>query len=1208
MLATIPAAAHATKRNRIIIPDDDGHLREFIILETAQRDKKKRIKSVASYIELKKSRRISPIVLEGQTVNMVTDWTLSGTGWQRGITEYAGIRKVTIEGYQDPYQTLKQLASLFGLELRFRIVVDGSRIVGRFVDLIKKRGEDTKKETRLGKDLIGVERIENSDIVTALRVLGPEQEDGTRLIVEVKNEEARQRWGRDGQHLWEDYEPSISGDNTTAERLTELGEAQLAKRINTTVQYTAETIAMEEVFGYTHEKVRLGDINRIIDTSYVPPLYLEARVIEIHRSISAGKVKRKYVLGDFIEYKKEDLMKTFLQLQILYGQKLIRRDTPPPNPRQGMVWVDTSGDLDVIYTWNHYGQKWEKATPTFAEEVGAYDKVTVDDKDRSVFDDSTWYTDIVSEEKKQEAIQHTNTEVQKRELAILRQATEPIGSNFTVGQLWLRTTDDVYFRWTGSIWKQVTPSIAQIAEKAGLDYVNGQLSGKASLEALADKADLTYVDGELISKANKADTYTKVEVDNAVDSRVSVISYNTDQNGVVQRFESAESRISQTEAGLTSKVSQIDFNAVEGRVSTAESTISQHASLIESKVSQSVYDIDRNGIVSRLDTAESTIIQQAGLIEQRVTTTTYNNGMAGKENSVLKQNTAPPHANGRLWLDTSKTPNVLMRSTGTAWVKATPTTAGEVGAYSSGDGATLAGRVTSAEGSIITQAGQIELKASQSSVETLTGRVNTAESNINLLSDEIELRVVKNGVVAAINLSTEVTRILSSKIHIDGNVTFSNNYDPTTKETPAGAQAKANAAETNARNYAKPAIDDTSRWKMSGRTTINGGQIEADTVTAVQINVNSLSAISADLGTVTAGTLNGVNINTTGGDGNISLSGSTLDSLNNSLNKKASLKSGGISFSEISNPLTDMQIDKDGIRLLSNENGLPWSSIDFRRINANTHDLIIGASRDISLNARDLVVNLGVSRSMKVVGRLIASQIEGNIVDPNALVVRGYGLPNSPTNIDDTTLSAGTYRLDTSYMNNNNHLRASLPPQDGNTGLLVVLPSHHGWATTQMWMTLSTRRTYIRYAVSATVFSEWQCIYSGYRGRIANGDDLFSVGVGQWYGAGVSGQPSTGSPWINYDISQSDNGLKLIKATRSHDNTSYVGTVHTDGVFRGWKEVITSTGDLIVIPGGGQINSNGGDVRYMRDDNNYIRINNGSIQLYINGVAKHTFT
>ena len=46
-------------------------------------------------------------------------------------------------------------------------------------------------------------------------------------------------------------------------------------------------------------------------------------------------------------------------------------------------------------------------------------------------------------------------------------------------------------------------------------------------------------------------------------------------------------------------------------------------------------------------------------------------------------------------------------------------------------------------------------------------------------------------------------------------------------------------------------------WRVSGKTTIQGGSIETDSILADSINVNQLSAISADLGTITAGAING---------------------------------------------------------------------------------------------------------------------------------------------------------------------------------------------------------------------------------------------------------------------------------------------------------------------------------------------------------------
>ena len=67
------------------------------------------------------------------------------------------------------------------------------------------------------------------------------------------------------------------------------------------------------------------------------------------------------------------------------------------------------------------------------------------------------------------------------------------------------------------------------------------------------------------------------------------------------------------------------------------------------------------------------------------------------------------------------------------------------------------------------------------------------------------------------------------------------------------ADSKATAADnkaTSAQATATSANNQVDAWKFTGTTEIDGGKIRADTVTAAQISVNELSAISANLGTL----------------------------------------------------------------------------------------------------------------------------------------------------------------------------------------------------------------------------------------------------------------------------------------------------------------------------------------------------------------------
>ncbi len=242
------------------------------------------------------------------------DFALQGTEWKRGITEYSGVRTIPIKDFTNPLDFLKQIASTFGLEIRFRIEILGSFIVGRYVDLIKKIGRDNGKEFVLGKDVQGIRRIENSqNVVTALVGVGPSKENpdtgkeefltfedinGGKLY--VGNNDALQRWSKDGKHLFDIYSPQTEDQDMTKQRLKQLTEAELKKRIDSSTLYEVDAVALEKVFGLSHEAVRKGDTVRIKDTGFSPPLFLEARLIATDEC-DTDPSKDKYIFGNYRE-------------------------------------------------------------------------------------------------------------------------------------------------------------------------------------------------------------------------------------------------------------------------------------------------------------------------------------------------------------------------------------------------------------------------------------------------------------------------------------------------------------------------------------------------------------------------------------------------------------------------------------------------------------------------------------------------------------------------------------------------------------------------------------------------------------------------------------------------------------------------------------------------------------------------------------------
>ena len=135
-------------------------------------------------------------------MSSLAEYILQGTDWRVGQTVKKGLKSIEWKDYTDALKALRDLSELFEVELQFRLEISGNVITGRYVDFLEKVGSETNKEITIGKDLIGVKRKEkNDELITALIGLGPEQENGSRIIVRVTDETALERWSRNRRHL-----------------------------------------------------------------------------------------------------------------------------------------------------------------------------------------------------------------------------------------------------------------------------------------------------------------------------------------------------------------------------------------------------------------------------------------------------------------------------------------------------------------------------------------------------------------------------------------------------------------------------------------------------------------------------------------------------------------------------------------------------------------------------------------------------------------------------------------------------------------------------------------------------------------------------------------------------------------------------------------------------------------------------------------------
>ncbi|HDR4903911.1 TPA: phage tail protein [Bacillus cereus] len=324
-------AATLLQQNLVLKEVRSGVIVPYVITEAEKVSNDRSVITYASgeWILLAKAGVINPQRIEGKTVNEFIDIALTGTKWKRGRTEYSGFHTMTINEPIDPLKLLKDIASLFDLEIVYRAEVVGNQFVGRYVDMVKKRGREIGKEVTLGKDLMGIKRIENSqNICTAL--IGFVKGEGDKIItVEsinnglpyIVDNDAFQRWNEKGKHKFGFYTPETEEDITPS-RLMTLMKTEMKKRVNTSVSYEVEAQSIGRVFGLAHELINEGDTIRIKDTGFTPKLYLEARAIAGDESFK-DPMQDKYVFGDYREIvdPNEELRKLYNKVLASLGSK-----------------------------------------------------------------------------------------------------------------------------------------------------------------------------------------------------------------------------------------------------------------------------------------------------------------------------------------------------------------------------------------------------------------------------------------------------------------------------------------------------------------------------------------------------------------------------------------------------------------------------------------------------------------------------------------------------------------------------------------------------------------------------------------------------------------------------------------------------------------------------------------------------------------------
>ncbi len=605
-------AEHFKEFHRILIQDENKDYREFVITR-AEKDNNgySLIESSASYLyDIGKARSIPAGRHAKLTAKQVLYETLRGIRWEVGTVEWAGEKTMSWTSERTPYEMLKQICTTYSLELDFTYTVDNKGISHRYVHLYKKKALFNGKEIKKGKDLLSLKRITDvTELNTALIALGPEDDIGNRLRIEVKDDKAQAQFGLSKRYIYGIYEPESDNQKMTEERLRTLAKTELKKRSKIDINYEVDALDIKRQF--PHEVTRFGDIVRIKDRDFTPPLYAEAEVTGIEHDLVADV--RKYKFGTPKEYKESDLRKYFTERLALIReqikdnntntntiidtikqdverveQKVVSGPEPPENPQEGQFWYDTTNPVVAILREYKNG-KWEHGTAYDVAQIGGLRREQIIYKDLG------------------ETLNHILAEQSRLQTMYYQQ----YDSEYLVDE-------------------ELKLNYQQAYNKMLYHYTTSVNLYEVLDEETATIGKLIDVQSELVNYRNAVQQFYLINqnVSMSINDRIKFLQAQyTDEKFSNAIQEVADKFGFQIVDGNLVGEPEIIVNKIEAlRDDTKEQ--------FKSVVSKQDYETDITGVVNRLNNSDSERVQLANEIDDRVTLTEYNNMKIGTRNLV----------------------------------------------------------------------------------------------------------------------------------------------------------------------------------------------------------------------------------------------------------------------------------------------------------------------------------------------------------------------------------------------------------------------------------------------------------------------------------------------------------------------------------------------------------------------------------------------
>ncbi|MEC1647112.1 prophage endopeptidase tail family protein [Bacillus halotolerans] len=333
--ASHPDARYLFEENQVVFRDKDGILRLFVIKELDDTDENSEVNTLvtceAAMMELAETF-VKDFRPTDKTAQFVLDNVLARSRWVAEVSAELGTNSTTFYK-KTALECIAEVINIWGGELQDSIEFDGNKIIKRIIKILPRRGKDSGKRFEIDKDTENIKRTVISYPLTALWGYGASiastDEDGeetggySRFIdfseVEWKKSKGDpvdkplgQEWvgdpdllkrlgrlkngeliHREGQYNNEDITDPVELLKATYNHL-------ITTASKTEVNYELSVQLLQNVPGYEHEHVELGDTTIAIDRNFAIPIETSQRIISMEYDITDPDNTCVVEIGQFL--------------------------------------------------------------------------------------------------------------------------------------------------------------------------------------------------------------------------------------------------------------------------------------------------------------------------------------------------------------------------------------------------------------------------------------------------------------------------------------------------------------------------------------------------------------------------------------------------------------------------------------------------------------------------------------------------------------------------------------------------------------------------------------------------------------------------------------------------------------------------------------------------------------------------------------------